>query len=385
MVDNLETITVEVSKPKSKSFLINTWYRPPDSCLELCNDYEECVKNMDSEGKEIVLIGDFNCDWTPERNKTSLQTSKRIDLANKFQFEQLIKEPTRVTETISTLIDLAFSNRPEIINSSGVEHLGISNHSLIYVCTKISSPRKEPKIINTRQFKNYDKNVFCFDLSKIPQTLSNDVLDPNTLWQEWRTKFLLVADIHAPPIIRKVTSEYALWITNHIKRMVFHRDFLKKKAVKTGSVYIHEAYKRARNDVNKLIKTTKANYFMSTINSTAKNLKEMWKTLNKLTKKKSKTTRITKMVIEDEISKDPESISNTFNKFFNEIGVNLVNGMAESVKKPESYIVSSSSAFEMQNVTETEVFRLLSTIIISPLRHELGNNNSMPWGTNTGY
>ena len=165
--------------------------------------------------------------------------------------------------------------------------------------------------------------------------------------------------MHAPPIIRKVRSEYAPWITNHIKRMIFHRDFLKKKAIKTESVCIHEAYKRARNDVKKLIKTTKAKYFMSTINSTAKNPKEMWMTLNKLTNKKSKTTSITKIAVEDEISDEPESISNTFNKFFNEIGVNLAEGMADSVKKPESYMTSSSSAFEIQNVTETEVFRLL--------------------------
>ena len=104
---------------------------------------------------------------------------------------------------------------------------------------------------------------------------------------------------------------------------------------------------------------------MSTINSTAKNPKETWKTLNKLTNKKSKTTSIIKIVVEDEISKEPESISNTFNKFFNEIGVNLAKGMAESVTKPESYIASSSSTFEIQNVTETEVFRLLSTITTS--------------------
>ena len=32
---NLEIIIVEVLKPRTKSFLINTWYRPPDAPLEV--------------------------------------------------------------------------------------------------------------------------------------------------------------------------------------------------------------------------------------------------------------------------------------------------------------------------------------------------------------
>jgi hypothetical protein len=52
---------------------------------------------------------------------------------NTLQFEQLIKEPTRVTATTKTLIDLAFTNKPELINGSGVIHLGISDHSMIYI------------------------------------------------------------------------------------------------------------------------------------------------------------------------------------------------------------------------------------------------------------
>ena len=36
-----------------------------------------------------------------------------------------------------------------------------------------------------------------------------------------------------------------------IKRKMYHGDFFKKKAVKTGSKNIHDAYKRARNDLNK--------------------------------------------------------------------------------------------------------------------------------------
>ena len=29
---NLESITIEIFKPKAKLFLINTWYRPPGTC-----------------------------------------------------------------------------------------------------------------------------------------------------------------------------------------------------------------------------------------------------------------------------------------------------------------------------------------------------------------
>ena len=57
-----------------------------------------------------------------------------------FQLEQLTKEPTRITSQSQTLIDLAFSNRPETIIKSGVYHVGMSNHSLITFIEKYLSP-----------------------------------------------------------------------------------------------------------------------------------------------------------------------------------------------------------------------------------------------------
>ena len=50
---------------------------------------------------------------------------------------------------------------------------------------------------------------------------------------------------------------------------------------------MNKAYKRARNDLNMLIKNTKANYFMNALNNTKKNPKEMWMMINKLTNKQS--------------------------------------------------------------------------------------------------
>ena len=165
-----------------------------------------------------------------------MYTVRMAALASTYQFEQMIKEPTRVTATSRTLIDLAFCNKPEMIRMSGVDHIGIGDHSLIYVCRKISGiPRNEPKVIRSRQFKHYDKNSFLAELRDIMQYMIKDN-NPDVLWEDFKTKFLLVAaDVHAPQITRKVKSEYTPWMTNNIKKQIYHRDFLKKKAIKTGS------------------------------------------------------------------------------------------------------------------------------------------------------
>ena len=225
--EHLEAITVEISKPKSKLFLINAWYRPPDTPFEKFANFEDCLKKMDAENKEIILIGDYNCNWDPNHSNRSAQTGKLKDLATRYQFEQLIKGHTRITDNTATLLDLAFTNKPENIVGAEIEHVGISDHSLIYIQRKISISRKQPKIINTRKYKNYKVDAFKYDLSRVLETLSNSE-DPNVVWNDWKVRFLAVADMHAPQITRKVKNEHIPWITPRIKDRIHNRDFLKK-------------------------------------------------------------------------------------------------------------------------------------------------------------
>ena len=84
--------------------------------------------------------------------------------------------------------------------------------------------------------------------------------DPNIMWENWKTVFLSVADFHAPERTKNVRSKYASWITDKIKQAMRRRDFLKKKAVKTGSKQFHDAYKSTRNDLDRLVKNIKAIY-----------------------------------------------------------------------------------------------------------------------------
>ena len=89
---------------------------------------------MDLEELEIVCTGDFSCNWFRQNDK--IQTKKLVKLTETLQLEQIINEPIRITENSQTLIDLFFTNRPVNIIKSGVDHIGISDHSLIYISTR---------------------------------------------------------------------------------------------------------------------------------------------------------------------------------------------------------------------------------------------------------
>ena len=55
----------------------------------------------------------------------------------------------------------------------------------------------------TRHFKRYNLELYKQDLAKILEKQPQDD-DPSILWEDWKRKFLLVADMHAPPVTRRV-------------------------------------------------------------------------------------------------------------------------------------------------------------------------------------
>jgi hypothetical protein len=84
-----------------------------------------------------------------------------------------------------------------------------------------------PKIVKTRQFKQYNGNNFKADIFTYlnDEIFLNSALDPNVMWEKWKTRFLTVADFHAPPITKRVRSQYAPLITNNIRQVMRQRDY----------------------------------------------------------------------------------------------------------------------------------------------------------------
>ena len=62
-LENLELICVEINKGHCWAFLLSAWYRPPNSEIGLFDNIELFLSKSDLENKELILIGDINCDY----------------------------------------------------------------------------------------------------------------------------------------------------------------------------------------------------------------------------------------------------------------------------------------------------------------------------------
>ena len=125
--DGLEIICIEVEPPKSKSFLVIAWYRPPSDPIASFLKLENALSFLDKEGKEIILLGDTNCDLTPKQDEAPIDNDSKhmLDLYELFTFKQLIEEPTRVTLNTSSIIDHVATTCAGNIVSSGVHQVSI--------------------------------------------------------------------------------------------------------------------------------------------------------------------------------------------------------------------------------------------------------------------
>ena len=154
---------------------MSTWYRPPSANIELLDFFNDFLRKADDENKDIVITGDFNCNFlATEYNE---HTAKLDNLLTEYQLQQNIKDPTRITPTSKTLLDIIITKMDDTKTiDSGVLHLGISDHSLVYLCRKVSVPKSKPKIVETRQFKFFDNDYFQQDLIATHLTPRNYII-----------------------------------------------------------------------------------------------------------------------------------------------------------------------------------------------------------------
>lgn len=91
------------------------------------SSFLETVFDKSADINDLVVIEDFNINVLNNNISRSMD-----DNCQSFDLHHLIDEPTRVTESTSTLIDHIYVSEPALIITSGVIQLGISHHFGIF-------------------------------------------------------------------------------------------------------------------------------------------------------------------------------------------------------------------------------------------------------------
>ena len=120
--------------------------------------------------------------------------------------------------------------------------------------------------------------------------------------------------------------------------------FSQEKGCKVWFNHFHSAYKKARNNLNKLVKNTKADYCNNAISQCRKDPKSIWNTVNKLTNSKSKTSNINELVVDHEVLTKPGEMADAMNKYFNEIGSVLADKLSQATFEIQKISVTAGIA-----------------------------------------
>ena len=100
--DGIEVLWLEL-KLRNTNYVIGCAYRTPDYPHSTFFDYLDDAMRMETrKGKEIIIMGDLNCNI---RDNDLPQSKRAIEFINANNLSQMITECTRHTQSGSTLID----------------------------------------------------------------------------------------------------------------------------------------------------------------------------------------------------------------------------------------------------------------------------------------
>ena len=173
----------------------------------------------------------------------------------------MIKEPTRITCSTSTLLDHILTNSSEKVSQKGVIDVGISDHQLIYCTRKIKRIKHNMhNQIQVRSLKKYSAEIFTNALKTVQFPNYNIFSNVNVAYSDLLNKISETIDRVAPIKeirIKNITQE---WFDNEIAEAI---QIIEKyfKIFKKSNVQIdYNFYIEAKYNTQKLIKQKKLNF-----------------------------------------------------------------------------------------------------------------------------
>jgi len=187
----VQSIKITLQKQYVRPIKVIVIYRSPKTSSSFEEQLEKEIE--ENSHNEILILGDLNIDHTSSLNNKLSSTYKKHSL------KQLIKEPTRITPTSKSLLDLIITNAPNKYVKCGTINSTLSDHEMIHAVRKNTNRHKAFYVTRiTRNFKNTNVQQVRETLKQAPWWCLSQMTTIDDKFQMFCEIIKIVMNKHIP-------------------------------------------------------------------------------------------------------------------------------------------------------------------------------------------
>ena len=259
--DDIEQLWVAIRQPNHKPTLLGTVYRPPDGSVKLAIDsLNQSILVLDKlpPTTEVALVGDFNIDY---RKTTNPDCRLLKEFERKYNLVQLIKEPTRVTNRVKSMIDLIFVNMNHVIATGVIPNM-IADHFPTYFIKKKHRNSKSSFVTKGRMYKHCNAEaiqalVLADNRWYNFWQLSHDTTD---MWRIMLETITDACDTLCPIGNIHIPEDIPNYVTADIKDLIQQKKTLSKLVADDNSIENCIALRDCRRALRKCLDRARRNH-----------------------------------------------------------------------------------------------------------------------------
>lgn len=285
-----------------------TLYRAPrylNVSSEFYMYFESYLDELSEISKKVVIMGDFNIDYTSDSNVRN----KLNDIVRDGGFRQIVNQYTRNICESRTLIDYVIVNDGYNFAAEVKSDWKISDHETIGILIKhkraIINEEKSVRVLK------YDRDKFRSKVIK-SDIMTTYFSECNEKARNFDKSLQLIVEEFVTN--RKVSSVSCPWFSSELDKLKKSKINQYRRATLTGNALEWLKYRSIRNEYKNKINKAKEDYISEKIDNSV-DQKLMWKSLKSLVLKENKSD-IKEIIFDNERCLDNLKIANKFNKYF---------------------------------------------------------------------
>ena len=305
----------------------------------------------------IMLIGDFNAD---PGNKTAYETLSDFIAINNLH--QHINDPTRVTSTTASTLDLIITNLPFLVKDTGVgAPVHENDHRTIYGTLNLKTVKRQAFNRDIWDFKNADFDLYRDKLNEADWEECFAEEDIDSICEKWTKMFLDISETVIKKKRVKIRPEDKNWYNNYLRRLRRIKDREYDVWAKDRTDVNRDIYRVARNkyfqECNR-IKLEHEEHIYASLASDIKDNPKSWWSLVGQTMGSSKKSSYPVMVKDGVLySSDTEKA-----QAFNDTYLESANTGGDQYDLPFDDTVPGHGSLDNVQVTEKDVEDVLKGI-----------------------